>query len=61
MGLPKRKTSKSKRNKRRSHDALTAPQWLACPQCGEPVVPHRVCAACGYYRGRQVIMVAEEE
>jgi large subunit ribosomal protein L32 len=61
MGLPKRKTSKSKRNKRRSHDALTAPQWLSCPQCGEPVVPHRICAACGYYRGRQVITVAEEE
>jgi len=61
MGLPKRKTSKSKRNKRRSHDALTAPQWLACAQCGEPVVSHRICAACGYYRGRQVITVAEEE
>jgi len=61
MGLPKRKTSKSKRNQRRSHDALTAPQWPSCPQCGEPVVPHRVCAACGYYRGRQVITVAEEE
>jgi len=61
MGLPKRKTSKSKRNKRRSHDALTVPQWIACGQCGEPVVPHRICAACGYYRGRQVITVAEEE
>ena len=61
MGLPKRKTSKSKRNKRRSHDALTAPQWLTCSQCGEPVVPHRICAACGYYGGRQVITVAEEE
>ncbi|HKA55360.1 MAG TPA: 50S ribosomal protein L32 [Candidatus Binatia bacterium] len=61
MGLPKRKTSKSKRNQRRSHDALAAPQWLSCPQCGEPVVPHRICAACGYYRGRQVITVAEEE
>ena len=60
MGLPKRKTSKSKRNQRRSHDALTPPQWLSCPQCGEPVLPHRVCGACGYYRGRQVIAVAEE-
>ncbi len=61
MGLPKRKTSKSKRNQRRSHDALTPPQWLSCSQCGEPVLPHRICAACGYYRGRQVLTVTEEE
>ena len=60
MGLPKRKTSHSKRNKRRSHDALTPPQWSSCTHCGEPVLPHRVCAACGYYRGRQVIAIAEE-
>jgi large subunit ribosomal protein L32 len=60
MGLPKRKTSQSKRNKRRSHDALTAPQWSSCTHCGEPVLPHRICAACGYYRGKQVITVAEE-
>jgi len=60
MELPKRKTSQSKRNMRRSHDALTAPQWLSCPQCGEPVLSHRVCTACGYYRGKQVIEAAEE-
>jgi large subunit ribosomal protein L32 len=61
MGLPKRKTSKSKRDQRRAHDALRAPQWSTCAQCGDPVLPHRVCATCGYYRGRQVIEVAEAE
>jgi len=61
MGLPKRKTSQSKRNKRRAHDALTTPQWATCTNCGESVLSHRVCASCGYYRGRQVMEVAEAE
>jgi large subunit ribosomal protein L32 len=61
MGLPKRKTSQSKRNMRRAHDALPTPQWSTCSQCGDPVLPHRVCANCGYYRGKQVIAVKEEE
>lgn len=61
MGLPKRKTSHSKRNKRRAHDALQAPQWSTCSQCGDPVLPHRICVSCGYYRGRQVLEIGEEE
>jgi large subunit ribosomal protein L32 len=61
MGLPKRKTSQSKRNKRRAHDALTVPQWAMCTNCGEPVLSHRICVSCGYYRGRQVIEVTEAE
>jgi large subunit ribosomal protein L32 len=61
MGLPKRKTSQTKRNKRRAHDALSVPQWATCTNCGDPVLPHRICAGCGYYRGRQVIEVAEAE
>jgi large subunit ribosomal protein L32 len=60
MGLPKRKTSQSKRNQRRAHDALAVPQTTTCSNCGDPVLPHRVCAGCGYYRGRQVMKVAEE-
>ncbi|MFB3107788.1 MAG: 50S ribosomal protein L32, partial [Candidatus Binatia bacterium] len=34
MPVPKRRTSKSKRNKRRSHDALVIPQWSVCSKCG---------------------------
>jgi large subunit ribosomal protein L32 len=60
MGLPKRKTSQSKRNHRRSHDALTQPHWATCSNCGEPILLHRVCASCGYYRGKPVIAIAEE-
>lgn len=57
MGLPKRRTSSSKRNKRRAHDALTAPQVMACPDCGEATTMHRACAHCGHYRGRKVLEI----
>ena len=34
----------------------------ACPNCGAPRIPHRVCAACGQYRGEVVVVkkAAEE-
>ena len=60
MAVPKQRTSKSKRNKRRSHDALAAPTVSKCPQCGEPKLPHRVCASCGSYRDRTVIETDED-
>ncbi|MFQ5417074.1 MAG: 50S ribosomal protein L32 [Myxococcota bacterium] len=60
MAVPKRRTSKAKRNQRRAHDALRAPARSRCPQCGEPKLPHRVCATCGTYRGREVIQTEEE-
>jgi large subunit ribosomal protein L32 len=60
MMVPKRRTSKSKRDKRRSHHALAEPGRSVCPQCGEPKAPHRVCANCGTYRGRTVIETDEE-
>ncbi|MBI2358228.1 MAG: 50S ribosomal protein L32 [Deltaproteobacteria bacterium] len=59
MPVPKRRTSRSKKNKRRSHDALSSPQWSACPKCGETVLPHRACSNCGHYRGRLVVPTEE--
>ncbi len=60
MAVPKRRTSKSKRDKRRAHDSLRAPAHSTCPQCNEPKRPHRVCANCGTYRGRSVIETDED-
>lgn len=57
---PKRKTSKSKRNMRRAHDFLTPPSLSECPQCHEVKMPHHVCPACGYYKGKEVIEIKEE-
>lgn len=55
MAVPKGKTSRAKRDKRRSHDALATPPHSKCSQCGAPRVPHRVCGSCGFYRDRTVI------
>lgn len=54
MAVPKKKTSKSKRDMRRSHDSLSAPGISVCPQCKEPKQPHRVCGSCGTYKGKDV-------
>ncbi|MXZ34076.1 MAG: 50S ribosomal protein L32 [Acidobacteria bacterium] len=60
MPNPKRRHSKSRRNKRRSHDFLTVRSTSKCPDCQENRLPHRVCPHCGYYRGREVIEVGEK-
>jgi large subunit ribosomal protein L32 len=55
--LPKRKTSKARKGKRRSHHGLAAPALVECPQCHSPKLPHRVCPTCGSYAGREVIEI----
>lgn len=54
MAVPKHKTSKSKRDKRRTHKKIDGLNVTTCPQCGEAVLPHHACAACGTYKGRTV-------
>ncbi len=55
--LPKRKHSRSRRNRRRAHDSLTLKHLVRCENCGEYHVSHRVCGKCGTYRGETVIAV----
>lgn len=58
MAVPKRKTGKARRDKKRASSyRLTKATISECPQCHEPKLPHRVCKACGYYKGREVIDV----
>jgi large subunit ribosomal protein L32 len=54
MAVPKKRTSKSKRDMRRSHHAVSAGAHQECPNCGETKRPHHVCGSCGYYDGREV-------
>jgi large subunit ribosomal protein L32 len=56
MAVPKKKTSKSRRNMRRSHHALSAAVSSECSNCGEIKLSHHVCSDCGQYDGRDVIM-----
>ena len=56
MAVPKRKTSKSKRDMRKSQNMeKVAPGVSICPQCHEPKLPHRVCPNCNYYDGKNVL------
>lgn len=61
MAVPKRKTSKTRRDKRRSHDAITPPAVSICSKCGEPARPHHVCDNCGTYAGKQIKAAASKE
>lgn len=57
MAVPKRKMGRARTNARRSaNDKIAAPARSTCPQCGEVKLPHRVCANCGYYKDREVIV-----
>lgn len=55
--VPKKRTSKARRDSRRSHHALTAPNLVACLECKEMKPQHVVCPHCGSYRGRQVLEI----
>ena len=60
MAHPKRKHTRTRRDKRRTHDKLIAPIFSECSQCRQPKLPHRVCLHCGYYKGIEIIEVPEE-
>ena len=55
MAVPKRKTSKSKRNMRRSHDTLRSINIIEDKESGEPRLSHRLDISTGMYNGKQVI------
>jgi large subunit ribosomal protein L32 len=59
MAVPKKKTSKSRRNMRRAHHALGVKTGAECKNCGEVKLPHHVCGACGHYDGREVVAQGE--
>ena len=60
MPNPKRRHSKARRNRRRAHDYLVLRALSECPHCHEMKLPHRACPHCGYYQGREVVLVKEE-
>jgi large subunit ribosomal protein L32 len=55
MAVPKRRISKTRRDKRRSHHAVKPRNHILCSHCKQPKVAHRVCPHCGYYAGVEVI------
>jgi len=55
MPHPKRKHSKQRRDKRRTHDKAILPTLSSCSNCGTTVKYHHVCPECGFYRGKKAL------
>jgi large subunit ribosomal protein L32 len=55
MAHPKRRISKQRKGKRRTHYKASVPTLATCSNCGSPVLYHRVCNECGYYRGKVAV------
>lgn len=55
MAVPKRRQSKARSRKRRSHNAVKPLQLAYCPQCQTAAPTHTVCPNCGYYQGRTLV------
>ena len=54
MAVPKKRTGHSAQGKRRSNWKATTPETTVCSNCGQPVLTHTVCTACGHYKGQPV-------
>lgn len=58
--LPKRRRSKSRQGTGWAHRHRSLPNVEACPHCHKPMMAHRVCPSCGYYRERDVLHIEGE-
>ncbi len=60
MAVPKKRTSKAKRNMRRSHHASHGVRLYPCLKCKSKIPAHTACPTCGQYKGREVIDVTRK-
>ncbi len=61
MPLPKRRFSRSRTLKKRTHKKLAGLILSACSHCNSPKIPHQICQVCGYYNGQAVIEIKKKE
>ncbi|HMK37272.1 MAG TPA: 50S ribosomal protein L32 [Desulfomonilaceae bacterium] len=59
MPVPKKRVSRTRRDKRRTHKKVAPVNLVQCPGCSQPMMPHRICPNCGFYKGRTVIEQVE--
>lgn len=55
MAVPKRKISRTNRDKRRTHDRIKIVNIVECPRCHSKKLAHHVCQSCGYYKNTEII------
>ena len=61
MALPKRRHSRQRQAKRRTHDRIILASLSACPQCGTMRLPHHICPSCGFYKGKVRVVIEEKK
>lgn len=57
MAVPKRNHSNRRTATRKANWKLTETKLAVCPNCGAKILPHRICKACGYYNGKQIVNI----
>jgi large subunit ribosomal protein L32 len=55
MSVPKQRHTKQRRDAKRDRFEIPAVKTQSCPKCGKAKLPHRVCASCGFYKGKEVV------
>lgn len=55
MGLPSKKRTPRSKKERASHFALKPVATVKCGNCAKPMLPHRACPHCGFYKGKDVV------
>lgn len=55
MSVPKQRHTKQRRDAKRDRFAIAPVKTQSCPKCGKEKLAHRICAACGFYKGKEVV------
>jgi len=55
MSVPKQRHTKERRDRKRERFAVEPKKTQTCPKCGKEKLPHKACAFCGFYKGREVV------
>ncbi len=60
MAVPKRRVSKQRKRKRRTHYKAREATLGTCSKTGDPTLRHRVCPTSGMYRGKLIFEPRED-
>lgn len=58
---PKKRHSRQRKGKRRASIFLKKPMGVLCVNCGAMILPHMICKNCGYYKGRQLLVLKKKD
>ncbi|MCQ2397381.1 MAG: 50S ribosomal protein L32 [Lentisphaeria bacterium] len=60
MAVQQGKRSKMRVRQRKASIRYRGIEPTTCSNCGAPCLSHRICTACGYYDGKQVLQIKEK-